>query len=176
MKNCEYKIIDNFLTKDLAQEIKNIFVGNNFMFPWYFNESVIAGSLEDNLNNYQLTHIFYKDHGVTSAFFSNIFPIIQKLNPESILRIKANLNTRADIRHTFEYHVDFDSKANDRKTAIYYVNTNDGVTILEDGTEIESIANRLVIFDQKTRHTGTTCTNQKVRCLINFNYIERCDD
>jgi hypothetical protein len=25
-------------------------------------------------------------------------------------------------------------------------------------------------------HTGTTCTDQKVRCVINFNYIERWYD
>ena len=127
---------------------------------------------KDTLNEYQFTHTFYKEYVVYSQFFPIVAPLIEKLNPECVIRIKANLNPRTDVRHTFPYHVDFLSKSSDRKTAIYYVNSNDGVTILEDGTEIESVANRLVIFDQKISHTGTTCTDQKVRCLINLNYIE----
>jgi hypothetical protein len=167
-----YKIIDNLLPKELSQAIENRLLGDDVTFPWYFNKGVVAGSSNDNLNNYQFTHTFYKEYVVYSQMFSIVVPLVEYLNPESILRIKANLNPRTDVRHVFDYHVDFLSKSSDRKTAIYYVNTNNGVTILEDGTEIESIANRLVIFDQKIPHTGTTCTDQKVRCLINLNYIE----
>ena len=108
--------------------------------------------------------------------FQIVEPIVKYLNPESLIRIKANLIPKTEFRHVFEYHTDTLSKSNGRKTAIYYVNSNNGVTILEDGTEIESIGNRLVIFDQKISHTGTTCTNEKVRCLINFNYIEYEND
>ena len=172
MIKCEYKIIDNLLPKELAQTIENKLLGDDVTFPWYFNKNVVADSSNDNLNNYQFTHIFYKEYVVYSQMFSIVFPLVKYLNPESILKIKANLNPRTDVRHVFDYHVDFLSKSSDRKTAIYYVNTNNGVTILEDGTEIESIANRLVIFEQKILHTGTTCTDQKVRCLINLNYIE----
>lgn len=172
MMKCEYKIIDNLLPKEFAEKIKNNLIGENATFPWYYNASVVAYPLEDNLNNYQLTHNFYGKHVVCSPSFSIINPLVEYLNPECLLRIKANLNPRTSVRHTFDYHVDFPTKSSDRKTAIYYVNTNNGVTILEDGTEIESIANRLVIFDTNTLHTGTTCTDQKVRCLINLNYIE----
>ncbi len=172
-----YKIIDNVLSESLAEKIEKTLIGDVVTFPWYYYSSVVKQiNREDNLNNYQFIHMFYTDYVVHSQFFPIVAPLVEYVNPESILRIKANLNTRTDVRHIFDYHVDFDSKSSDRKTAIYYVNSNNGATILEDGTEIESVANRLVIFDQKIRHTGTTCTDQKVRCLINFNYIERCDD
>jgi hypothetical protein len=172
-----YKIIDNLLAKEFAENIRITFLGNDAVFPWYYNNDVVVETDQpDNLYNFQFVHTMYRKYGPCSHFFPIVQPILECLNPESIIRIKANLNPKTDVRHTFEYHVDFESKSSDRKTAIYYVNSNDGVTILEDGTEIESVANRLVIFDQKTRHTGTTCTDQKVRCLINFNYIELSDD
>ena len=171
-----YKIIDNVFPKQVADEIANDFL-DDARFPWFYNSSKISPDFAvDNLNNYQFTHIFYNKYTVTSGLFSIVAPIIDYLNPESIIRIKANLHPRTEIRNTFDYHIDFGGKSNDRKTAIYYVNTNNGVTILEDGTEIESIANRLLIFDQKTLHAGTTCTDQKVRCVINLNYTEFCND
>ena len=178
---CEYKIIDNLLPEPLANNIKENMIGDEhgdlITIPWYYHNSVVALNKEnENLYNYQFIHAFYLNHVQRSQHLQLLLPIIDYLNPEAILRIKANLNPRTEVRHIFDYHTDFDSKSSDRKTAIYYVNSNDGVTILEDGTEIESIANRLVIFDQKTRHTGTTCTNQKVRCLINLNYIELRND
>jgi len=171
-----YKIIDNLLAKEFAEKIKNDLMGENAIFPWYYNSAVVSAKKTDSLYDYQLTHTFYREYSPCSQFFSTVAPIIEHLNPQAIIRIKANLNPKTDVRHTFEYHVDFPSKSNDIKTAIYYVNSNDGVTILEDGTEIESVANRLVVFDQKTLHTGTTCTDQKIRCLINFNYIELRND
>ena len=54
--------------------------------------------------------------------------------------------------------------------AIYYVNSNDGYTEFRDGTKVESIANRLAIFPSTMEHTGSTCTNTKFRCVINFNF------
>ena len=55
------------------------------------------------------------------------------------------------------------------KTAVYYVNSNDGYTKFE-GNKIESVANRMIVFDSRINHTGTTCTNTKRRLVINFNY------
>jgi hypothetical protein len=170
-----HKIIDNLLSEELAEKIKNDLLSSTF--PWFYNSRVVV-SEQNSLYNYQFIHGFYRDNTSHSPYLPNLKCIIDYLNPEALIRVKANLNPRTDVRHTFEYHidVDFPTKSSDRKTAIYYVNSNDGVTILEDGTEIESIANRLVIFNQNIRHTGTTCTDQKVRCLINFNYIEFNND
>ena len=169
-----YKIIDNVLQKSIADNIaEDLLVGAKF--PWFYDSSVVYTKSVDTLNNYQFIHVFYNHHNI-NGLYSIIAPIVEYLSPESLIRIKANLNPRTESRYKFEYHTDYESKSSDRKTAIYYVNSNDGITILEDGTEIESVANRLVIFDQKISHTGTTCTNQKVRCLINFNYIEFRND
>jgi len=51
------------------------------------------------------------------------------------------------------------------------MNTCDGYTLFEDGTKIESIANRLVTFPNGMKHTGTSTTNASFRMVINFNYV-----
>ena len=53
---------------------------------------------------------------------------------------------------------------------ILYMNTNNGFTKFEDGTVIESVANRFVTFPNHTEHTGTTTSDSDYRLVINFNY------
>ena len=85
------------------------------------------------------------------------------------MRVKANLQTYTPELVINDWHTDMDYG---NKTAIYYVNTCDGYTEFEEtGQKVESIRNRIVIFDGSMRHRGTTTTNSKIRMLINFNYI-----
>jgi hypothetical protein len=94
---------------------------------------------------------------------------LNAIKPDRLIRIKANLSTVTEKRIEHAFHTDLDEAST---TSIFYVNSNDGATILEDGTEIESVANRLLTFDSQVKHKGTTCTNEKVRCLINLNYVK----
>jgi hypothetical protein len=88
----------------------------------------------------------------------------------SIVKIKANLMMKTTSQQVFKFHKDcpWDFKW---WTAIFYVNTNDGKTIFEKGQEIESRENRLILFDGRLKHAGTTSTDSKRRILINFNYL-----
>ena len=67
----------------------------------------------------------------------------------------------------FDKHVDqfFNSKA-----AVYYVNDNNGYTMIGD-KKIISKSNRIVFFDADTKHYGTNSTNYNNRIVINFNYF-----
>jgi hypothetical protein len=100
-------------------------------------------------------------------------PILRRINPSAIVRIKANLQPRAETIYTHQYHLDHNFFSG--KIAIFYINSNDGYTIFEDGTKIDSVENRLLVFNGDVLHTGTTCTNQKVRCLINFMFYQWTD-
>ena len=51
------------------------------------------------------------------------------------------------------------------------MNDNNGYTLFEDGTKVESKENRVVIFDSQMRHAGIPCTDEKRRVVINFNFI-----
>ena len=44
-------------------------------------------------------------------------------------------------------------------------------TKFEDGTKVESVANRFVTFPANIKHTGSTCRDEKTRDVINFNYL-----
>jgi len=65
-------------------------------------------------------------------------------------------------------HVDYDFPSH---AAIYSLNTCNGFTRLQDGTKVDSIANRLLIFDGSEVHNSSTTTDQKGRYNINFNYL-----
>jgi hypothetical protein len=168
-----YTIIDDFLPQEISDNIKDYMTGRVARFPWYYNVSVtLPEDTNYSLNHHQFTHVFYKDLKPHSSDFGLMEPILDILKPRAIDRIKANLNPITSEKIVYPWHVDFSESDNPfAKTAIYYVNTNNGVTMFEDGTEIESVQNRMVIFNQNMRHTGTTCTDTKIRCLINFNYI-----
>ena len=75
------------------------------------------------------------------------------------------------------FHVDnivdlSEEKLKQLTTSIFYINTNNGYTIFEDGTKVESVANRLLTFPTNMKHTGTSCTDEKTRIVINFNYFK----
>ncbi|MAU64390.1 MAG: hypothetical protein CMC38_08660, partial [Flavobacteriaceae bacterium] len=59
----------------------------------------------------------------------------------------------------------------DHQAALIYLNTNDGFTELDDGTRIDSIENRLLLFNGNELHSSSTCTDQKRRVLISLNYF-----
>ena len=159
-------VVDNFLEPQEFYEIKNLLMGSNF--PWVFNDGAVLSNKESDLTDFQFTHAFYKDYTICSPFFPSVDPIIKKLNPVALVRIKANLNTRMDDIYTREMHQDI--RGFKGTSAVFYVNTNNGKTMFEDGTEIESVENRLLTFDSTLLHAGTTCMDQKTRCIINLNY------
>jgi Rps23 Pro-64 3,4-dihydroxylase Tpa1-like proline 4-hydroxylase len=70
-------------------------------------------------------------------------------------------------------HVDLQDTWDNLKTAVFYINSNNGSTIFKDGTEIESIANRLVVFKSNLDHSSVSCTDQKARYVINLNYYDK---
>ena len=65
-------------------------------------------------------------------------------------------------------HVDF----KDCKTAIFYLNTNNGYTLFDKGDKIPSLENRVVEFDSNLKHCAVDHTDTKYRIVINFNYLQ----
>jgi len=97
-----------------------------------------------------------------------------KIDPIKLWRIKANLLTRTSNIIENEFHQDagkHEKLSKQWTTAIFYMNTNNGYTEFEDGTKVESVANRIVIFPTNTKHRGTSCTDERTRVVINFNYL-----
>ena len=140
-------------------------------FNWHFGGKVSNDRMCDELDDYQFANVMYQDMTPKNDEFGLVTDILNlaKLKIAALIRVKANLNPRTHkiIKHGF--HVDLPYPCT---TAIYYVNTCNGFTEFEDGTVVESVANRFVTFPSSLKHTGTTCTDQKARIVINFNYFE----
>jgi hypothetical protein len=143
------------------------------MFPWFFNSRKTYNDEHKNLTNFQFTHTFFDHNAEASIYYRDlIFPFFALLNPVSIIRVKANLTGVTPYwpeRTISEFHIDIPEANN--KTAIYYVNSNNGKTVFPNGTEIDSVANRMIIFDGSELHAAVSSTDKQVRCVINFNYF-----
>ena len=61
----------------------------------------------------------------------------------SSIRIKANWHSRTETVAGKSLHKDYPFE---RKGAVYYINSNDGYTLFEDGTKIESVI-RMLFFE-----------------------------
>jgi hypothetical protein len=161
------EIFDDFLPIEDFKVIESSILEDAY-FPWYYNK--LLDEKDDYLHNFQFTHLFYTNYSPASNWYTLLFTLLKKINPSALIRIKANLIplTNSIIEHQFHSDIKF-TKC---KTAIFYLNTNNGYTAFKDGTKINSIKNRLVLFDSNLEHRGTTCTDQKYRCLINLNYFK----
>jgi len=159
------KITDNFLDVDTFKNIQKELTQTGGHFEWFFNNVTKPDS---SLNEFQFSHNFY-NHQPT-AKYNLIKPIIDKINPFSLVRVKANLITRTHKIKEFTLHRDYEY--NNLTTAIFYINTCNGYTLFENGKKINSVENRLVEFDSKLKHTGTSCTDEAIRCAINLNYFK----
>ncbi len=162
------KIIDNFLEPEEYGKMKVILCGE--YFPWHYNDYV--NSREDE-EGFQFIHFFYEDHKMWSNYYNDIVPpIVNKLNCKAIMRVKANLITRSHKKLIHGYHTDYDPP-NKNKTAIMYFNTTNGATHFEDGSKVDCVDNRVVIFNSKLKHSSSTCTDQNQRVVLNINYYDK---
>ena len=158
------EVIDNFLPENDFIKLQSLILGE--YFPWYYNDYVLTASSNFTSINYQFIHLFYKD-GVKSPLYLCVEPFISKLKVKDLFRIKANLNLKT-LNHEYGgYHFDPYMKG---KIAVYYINNNNGWTQFKNGDRVNSIQNRMVIFDPRLEHSSVTCTDKKRRLVINFNY------
>ena len=158
------KIIDNFLSEKELELMKTVMMRKQDM-PWYYNDYIASERTDDPM--YYFTHTFFGRNGKSNWFYI-IEPILNYIDHRELIRCKANMYPSTPVITHHDPHVDLEYE---HKGAIFYINTNNGVTVLEDGTEIESIENRLLLFDSSKKHNSTSCTDAKVRVNINFNYL-----
>ncbi len=93
------------------------------------------------------------------------------IDDRSIIKIKANLQLRTEVCYSNKPHIDH--KFPNALTGIYYVNDNDGYTVVGE-TKVESKRGRIVIFPSDTYHYGTS--SHQDRCVININYFPQYNE
>ena len=171
-KRMDIKIEDNFLDQEKFIKLQIVMMGQDFY--WYYNDTIVYVNEPDK---FQFTHIFHNGFAPISSFCETLSPILEVINPVSLWRIKANLLTRTSTIVENSFHVDMNHLSKEKlkqwTTSIFYINTNNGYTKFEDGTKVESVANRFITFPSNMKHLGTSCTDQKTRVVINFNYFTK---
>ena len=163
------KIVDNFLYEDDHKFFVDLFEHKDF--PWFICKKVAAQEVpEEYERQWYMTHMFY-DNTICSDYYGSIeekilrhkdFPTVF-----AMLRIKGNMYPGAEKLSEHAPHSDTNFT---HMGAIYYINTNNGYTLIE-GQKVESIANRMVIFDPSIPHNSTDCTDEPYRMNINFNFF-----
>ena len=143
--------------------------GENLATQKNFHESMCQAL------HYARTHHFQQ----VSDFYLNSFDTIQEikklLNIKQLWRLRTNCTFGQKEKHLGSFHVDTPDRGfhtPENKTAILYLNTNNGGTQFENSIFVESKANRCVVAPMTMRHAGVWTTNAKLRYVTNINYTE----
>lgn len=164
------KIIDNFVSKKKQDEIEKLLLSDNF--PWYFSPN-ITSSRHKNFNP-ALLHIFSKPEGVNSVYFDSILPLIKKAKGHTVLYSKTILQfPNSGDGSLDEKHIDMERE---HKVLLYYVKDSDGDTVFFNKKDkinkrVTPKKGRAVLFDGSIWHSSYK-PKRKLRCIINFDYLE----
>ena len=169
----DYQVIDNFLPKDLFTQIKENVVDNEG-FPWYHTRYISTANTPSNTEHSYFCHGVFKDNKVHSELFQILELVLHRLPNFNVLqRIKINFYIPCPIVEDHEKHRDLKIP---HQSAILSLNTCNGYTRLHDGTKVDSVANRLLLFDGSKLHNSTSTSDYglpKGRFNINFNYFPK---
>ena len=164
------KIIDDFIKDEDFKKIQDHLYG---AYIWSYQDIVVHP--RETEDTFQFCHSYIQQGQPVSSFLGVLQPVMAEISPLFFIRIKANLLTRTPEIVENLFHIDLrvikeKERLKQWTTAIFYMNTNNGYTTFEDGTKVDSVANRIVMFPSNIKHKGTSCTDKKTRVVINFNY------
>lgn len=190
----DYIIIDSLISNNHANTIENTLL--NPYFPWYLGGEKINNRFstcskdiylknknKNTIEDLQFVHGFVNFEKDQSKINSNYFNLIEeiskkiadyfKLDQISLLRVKANLKIKSNIKKN-KYgtpHIDI---GNENITCLYYVNDSDGNTILYKNNKIYKKITpkkgRFLFFKGNMLHSAGYPFKNQIRCVINFNF------
>ena len=157
------EVIDQYLPDAEFQNLSNCILSPEF--DWHYLSGIL--SHDNPAGSYQFIHLFYDpDTGSQSPYLPVLNYTLEKLGVQSLRRIKTNLTPKSIEPFKGGFHIDYPHM----KTAILYMNTNNGYTEFEKGDIVESVENRMVIFPSDLYHQGFTCSDKQRKVVINFNF------
>ena len=162
-----YQEINNFLPLEEFLKIKKFFTESKM--PWYYNKHQTDGN-----DSSFFSHRLYYNNEVTTYdyIWENIIPILNKINPSKLIRVKANLMINKGAAEYCDYHVDH---KDEHMVGVYYITTSNGFTSLgkDDKIRVKCEENKLLVFDGKILHSVVSQTDEDQRIVININFIKK---
>tara|TARA_R100000231_G_scaffold49925_1_gene42428 strand:+ start:227 stop:709 length:483 start_codon:yes stop_codon:yes gene_type:complete len=159
-------VIDNFLSKEDFDYVQNLFMEQDF--PWFFTPDISQKNVQIDNSSY-MTHVLYFQDIPYTSVFHKMYPFFrEKLEVKSLIRVKLNMYINCHKFREDPMHTDFPFS---HRGALFSLNTCDGYTKLKDGTKVQSVANRMLLFDPSKEHCSTNTTDADRRVNINFNYF-----
>ena len=177
------EVIDDVLVENDLRAIQRELMWND-MFPWYFTDEIVRKGEKTIHDGWYGYHIFYEARDMTSENYRNrldlshvnissfthiLRPVVDVLKPRALVRIKGNFYPKTTQVDEAERHHDLHAEPS-HQGAIFFVNTCNGFTRLADGEKVMSVENRLLLFDASELHNSSTCSDEKGRFNVNFNY------
>jgi len=170
MGSLKYKIIDNFLDAVSFKNLKGTVL--KYDFPWFFSKSQtpLISETTNEIDSFYFAHLVYQDNRAHSNIYENfILEMLSRLSCNAVSSVRINLLTVKEKPILSGWHID---KTYECNTGIFYLNTCNGYTLLgkEERIKIESIENRMLIFNSQIEHCGVNQTDVDRRVVININY------
>ena len=187
----EILVIDDFVSLEYQEKIKQELMGIGNNFPWYYTEDVTGAGEYDSQHRpalaHEYVHINDDDISEIDSVYHHLFtPMLSKacqylkmpemnvIQGRSFLQFPLNLNSSDDDTP----HVDLDEE--EHTVVLYYVLSSDGDTVIYN-ERVESTTytvkqkvtpkqGRVVIFDGRQYHTAQQPT-KGTRCIVNYNLV-----
>ena len=187
----EIIVIDDFISLEYQEKIKQDLLGLDNDFPWLYSEDVTGAGDYDSQHRPAMSHqyVYINDDDVSEieSVFHHLFtPMISKACqylkiPEAeVLQGRSFLQfplANVDTSVVDTPHIDID-EGDEHTVVLYYVIDSDGDTIIYNEREESSTytekqrvtpkQGRVVIFDGRQYHTAQQPSNG-TRCIVNYN-------
>jgi len=161
------KVIDNFLEDNIFKDIQIKLLSNQI--TWNYNYQVNDDTdPKEWLWNTKFYHLAFENIQLTPVF-EILMPFMSdpRLSAHGIKRLILNSYQYTSEIYKHTSHIDYPFS---HYGALLNLTTCNGYTFVE-GQKVESVENRVILFDPSKPHYGTTTSNAKRRVIVNFNYF-----
>ena len=187
----EIIVIDDFISLEYQEKIKQDLLGLDNDFPWLYSEDVTGAGDYDSQHRAALGHQYVSLNDddiseITSVYHHLFTPLLSKAcqylkMPETeVIQGRSFLQfplVNVDTSVVDTPHIDLD-EGFEHTVVLYYVVSSDGDTIIyNERTESDTYTEkqrvtpkqgRVVIFDGGQYHTAQQCKD-RIRCIANYN-------
>ena len=170
-------IHEDFLPKYYLKEIQDYFLSDHC--EWYYQDKISGVESNSPVGSFGFSSTLFNDGAYVPNFpgtlcrslVAHVQEAVETFTGsyQNVIRARADMTMYNPDKHQHEYHTDFDFP---HVTAIFYVNTSDGNTVLSNGMKVEPVENRLLVFNGLTPHTGHSPSKHNNRVLINMNFVQ----